>query len=78
MAKVSRTTRRKSMAENVKDLLAESNAAVPNLSPTEAGEKIRSGNVPVVDVRYPTGVQQSGRLKVHERLAGHAGVSGRS
>jgi hypothetical protein len=39
MAKVSRTTRRKSMAKNVKDLLAEANAAVPNLSPTESGEK---------------------------------------
>jgi hypothetical protein len=54
MAKVSRTTRRKSMAKNDKDLLAEANAAVPNLSPTEAGEKIRSGNVLVVDVRDPT------------------------
>jgi hypothetical protein len=63
MAKVSRTTRRKSMAKNVKDLLAEANAAVPNLSPTESGEKIRSGNVLVVDVCDPTGVQQSGRLK---------------
>jgi hypothetical protein len=63
MAKVSRTTRRKSMAKNVKDLLAEANAAVPNLSPTKSGEKIRSGNVLVVDVRDPTGVQQSGRLK---------------
>jgi hypothetical protein len=51
------------MAKNVKDLLAEANAAVPNLSPTKSGEKIRSGNVLVVDVRDPTGVQQSGRLK---------------
>lgn len=51
------------MAENVKDLLAEANAAVPKLSPTEAGEKIRSGNVLIVDVRDPTEVRQSGRLK---------------
>ena len=48
------------MAENVKDLLAEANAAVPTLSPTEAGEKIRSGNVLIVDVRDATEVQQSG------------------
>ena len=51
------------MAENVKDLLAEANAAAPKLSPTEAGEKIRSGNVLIVDVRDPTEVRQSGRLK---------------
>lgn len=51
------------MAKNVKDLLAEANAVVPKLSPTEAAEKIRSGNVLVVDVRNPTEVQESGRLK---------------
>src|ERR671912_762445 len=51
------------MAKNVKDLLAEANAVVPKLPPTEAAEKIRSGNVLVVDVRDPTEVQESGRLK---------------
>lgn len=51
------------MAKNVKGLLAEANAVVPELSPTEAAEKIRSGNVLVVDVRDPTEVQESGRLK---------------
>lgn len=44
-------------------MLEEANAAVPKLSPTEAAEKIRSGNVLIVDVRDPTEVQDSGRLK---------------
>jgi rhodanese-related sulfurtransferase len=51
------------MAKNVKDLLAEANSSVPRLSPDEASEKMRSGNVLVVDVRDPTEVQQSGKLK---------------
>jgi rhodanese-related sulfurtransferase len=51
------------MAKNVKDLLADANSTVPKLSPTEAAEKMRSGNVLVVDVRDPTEVQQSGRIK---------------
>jgi rhodanese-related sulfurtransferase len=51
------------MAKNVKDMLAEANAAVPKLSPAEAAEKIRSGDVLVVDVRDPSEVQQSGRIK---------------
>ena len=51
------------MARNVKDLLAEANSSVPKLSPSEAAEKMRSGDVLVVDVRDPTEVQQSGTLK---------------
>jgi rhodanese-related sulfurtransferase len=51
------------MAKNVKDLLADANSTVPKLSPTEAAEKMRSGDVLVVDVRDPTEVQQSGRIK---------------
>jgi rhodanese-related sulfurtransferase len=51
------------MAKSVKDLLAEANAAVPRLSPSEAAEKIRSGNVLVVDVRDPHEVQQSGKIR---------------
>jgi rhodanese-related sulfurtransferase len=51
------------MAKNVKDLLAEANSTVPKLSPTEAAEKMRSGDVLVVDVRDPTEVQQTGRIK---------------
>ena len=51
------------MAKSVKDLLAEANASVPKLSPTDAAERMRSGDVLVVDVRDPTEVQQSGKLK---------------
>jgi rhodanese-related sulfurtransferase len=51
------------MAKNVKDLLAVANSTVPKLSPTEAAEKMRSGDVLVVDVRDPTEVQQTGRIK---------------
>ena len=51
------------MAKNVKDMLAEANSAVPKLSPAEAAEKMRSGDVLVVDVRDPTEVQQTGGSK---------------
>jgi len=51
------------MAKNVKDLLAEANSVVPKLSPAEAADRIRSGEVLVVDVRDPTEVQQTGRIK---------------
>jgi rhodanese-related sulfurtransferase len=51
------------MAKTVKDLLAEANATVPKLSPGEAVEKMRSGDVLVVDVRDPPEVQQSGKIK---------------
>ena len=51
------------MAKSVKDLLTEANSSVPKLSPNEAAEKMRSGDVLVVDVRDPTEVQQSGKLK---------------
>jgi rhodanese-related sulfurtransferase len=53
----------KTMAKNVKDMLAEANSAVPKLSPAEAAEKMRSRDVLVVDVRDPTEVQQTGRIK---------------
>ncbi|OAP40538.1 rhodanese [Sinorhizobium glycinis] len=51
------------MVKNVKDLLAEANSAVPKLSPNEAAEKMRSGDVLIVDVRDPTEVQQTGKIK---------------
>ncbi|HVG60586.1 MAG TPA: rhodanese-like domain-containing protein [Hyalangium sp.] len=51
------------MATCVKDLLAEANSTVPKLSPAQAAEKMRAGDVLVVDVRDPTEVQQSGKLK---------------
>ena len=51
------------MPKTVKDLLAEANASIQKLSPAEAGEKIRSGDVLVLDVRDGTEVQQSGKIK---------------
>ena len=51
------------MPTSVKDLLAQANASVPKLSPAEASEKIKAGDVLVVDVRDPTEVQQSGKIK---------------
>lgn len=51
------------MIKTVKDLLAEANGAVPKLSPAEAAEKMRAGDVLIVDVRDPTEVQQTGRIK---------------
>jgi rhodanese-related sulfurtransferase len=51
------------MAKNVKDMLADANSTVPKLSPTEAAEKMRSGDVLIVDVRDPTEVQQTGKIK---------------
>jgi rhodanese-related sulfurtransferase len=51
------------MPTTVKDLLSAANAAVPKLSPAEAGERIRSGDVLVLDVRDAAEVQQSGKIK---------------
>ena len=51
------------MPKTVKDLLAEANATIQKLSPAEAGEKIRSGDVLVLDVRDAAEVQQSGKIK---------------
>ena len=51
------------MPKSVKGLLADANAAIPKLSPAEAAEKVRSGDVLVLDVRDPQEVQQSGKIK---------------
>ena len=51
------------MPTNVRELLARANESVPKLSPAEAAAKIGSGDVLVLDVRDPSEVQQSGRLK---------------
>ncbi len=53
----------RTMAKNVKDLLAEANSVVPKLSPDQAAETMQSGDVLIVDVRDPTEVQQTGRIK---------------
>ena len=51
------------MPIGVKELLAEANAAVRKLSPAEAAEKIKAGNVLILDVRDAGEVQQSGKIQ---------------
>ena len=51
------------MPTSVKELLAEANAAVRKLPPAEAAEMMKSDNVLVVDVRDPSEVQQTGKLR---------------
>jgi rhodanese-related sulfurtransferase len=51
------------MAKNVKDLLADANSTVPKLSPAEAAEKMKSGDVLILDVRDASEVQQTGKIK---------------
>ncbi len=51
------------MPIGVKELLAEANAAVRKLSPAEAAEKIKTGNVLILDVRDAGEVQQSGKIQ---------------
>jgi rhodanese-related sulfurtransferase len=51
------------MARSVKEMLAEANAAVSRVPPGEARELIGRGNVLIVDVRDPSEVQASGKIK---------------
>ena len=51
------------MPTNVKEMLSAANAAVPRISPTEARAAIERGNVLIVDVRDPSEVQASGKIK---------------
>jgi rhodanese-related sulfurtransferase len=51
------------MPSSVKEMLAEANAAVPRLSPGEARAVMTRGNVLIVDVRDPSEVQASGKIK---------------
>jgi rhodanese-related sulfurtransferase len=51
------------MPTNVKELLAAANASVPKLAPGEAASRMKEGNVLVVDVRDPTELQQTGKIK---------------
>src|ERR1044072_4226047 len=50
------------MPSSVKEMLAEANAAVPRLSPAETRARI-GGNALVLDVRDPSEVKGSGRIK---------------
>src|SRR5881398_917871 len=51
------------MPRSVKEMLAEANAAVPRVAPAEARQLIGRGNVLIVDVRDPTEVHASGKVK---------------
>jgi rhodanese-related sulfurtransferase len=51
------------MPSNVKEMLAEANAAVPRLSPAEARSKLGGSSVLILDVRDPSEVQGSGKIK---------------
>src|ERR1041385_4612403 len=50
------------MPSSVKEMLAEANAAVPRLSPAETRARI-GGNALILDVRDPSEVQASGKIK---------------
>ena len=51
------------MPSSVKQMLAEANAAVPRVPPAEARALMRRGDVLIVDVRDPSEVQASGKIK---------------
>ena len=50
------------MPTSVKEMLAEANAAVPRLPPAEARARM-GANVLILDVRDPSEVQASGKIK---------------
>ena len=51
------------MPSSVKEMLSEANAAVPRLPPPEARALMTRGDVLIVDVRDPSEVQASGKIK---------------
>jgi rhodanese-related sulfurtransferase len=51
------------MATNVKQMLAEANAAVPRVPPHEARSLVERGEVLILDVRDPSEVKASGKIK---------------
>jgi rhodanese-related sulfurtransferase len=51
------------MPTNVKDMLAAANAAVPKLPPAEVEKMLGAQDVLLVDVRDPTELQASGKIK---------------
>ena len=50
------------MAASVKQMLETANAAVPKITPDQAGDMIKKGNTLVVDVRDPPEVSASGKI----------------
>jgi rhodanese-related sulfurtransferase len=51
------------MSSSVREMLAEANAAVPRLNPTETREMIGRRNVLIVDVRDASELTTGGKLK---------------
>src|SRR5947209_13238794 len=51
------------MPSSVKEMLAAANSAVPRVPPAEARALIDRGNALIVDVRDPSEVQASGKIK---------------
>jgi rhodanese-related sulfurtransferase len=51
------------MPKTVKDMLSDANAAVPKLPPAEAAKMMRGDNVLIVDVRDPSEVEKTGKVK---------------
>ena len=51
------------MSTSVKQLLEAANAAVERINPTQAQEKIASGDALIVDVRDPSEVAATGKIK---------------
>ncbi|HSU06381.1 MAG TPA: rhodanese-like domain-containing protein [Acetobacteraceae bacterium] len=51
------------MPTTIKDMLAAANAAVPRLQPAEVRKLMDADDVLIVDVRDPTEVQTSGKVK---------------
>ena len=51
------------MATSVKQIMAAANAAVPRLQPEEVSKMMGAADVLIVDVRDPSEVQASGKIK---------------
>ena len=51
------------MAPNVKEMLAAANAAIPKISPAELRERMRGGDVLLVDVRDSAELEDSGKIR---------------
>src|SRR3954466_15248688 len=51
------------MSKSVKDMLAEANASVQKLPPSEAAKMMAGEDVLIVDVRDPSEVEKTGKIK---------------
>jgi rhodanese-related sulfurtransferase len=51
------------MPTTVQQMLSAANASVPKLSPSEASEKMKAESTLILDVRDPSEVEKTGRIK---------------